>query len=407
MRRLNGEGTLLRYPKCKRWVIQFYCDGKRIREATGLTSRYEAQKVLTQRLAEVGKGQYSGQVRPATVLQLWQAMVDEYRRNGQLRAVRDVGDPANPEAPQGKWKAVGPVFGFMRASRITTVMLDSYRKKRVEAGVAQATVNRDLGALRHAFNLARRQSPPRVASVPYFPMARENNVRVGFVEDTAYDKVFTAARDLWLRLYLELAYTFGWRDAELRGLQVRQVNLLDGTLRLDPGTTKNREGREVQLTSRLLELLKLATAGKPQDAYLITREDGSRVADMRWTWQSLFVAQGLGKLTCPVCTATVKRPTHRCPTCHTSVRLRYTGIRPHDFRRSAAKAMRRAGVPESVCMDIMGHKTNAMFKRYAIVSTSDRRQAVQLLEASAKRFKKGLIQDDTGTTPEAKLLKVQ
>jgi site-specific recombinase XerC len=42
-----------------------------------------------------------------------------------------------------------------------------------------------------------------------------------------------------MRALFELGFTYGWRDAELRGLRVQQVNLLAGTIRLDPGTTKN------------------------------------------------------------------------------------------------------------------------------------------------------------------------
>jgi integrase len=52
----------------------------------------------------------------------------------------------------------------------------------------------------------------------------------------------------------------------------------------------------------------------------------------------------------------------------------------HDLRRSAAKALRRAGVSESVIMATGGWKTPAMFRRYAIVSSADQRAAVEMLE---------------------------
>jgi hypothetical protein len=35
----------------------------------------------------------------------------------------------------------------------------------------------------------------------------------------------------------------------------------------------------------------------------------------------------------------------------------------HDFRRSAPKELRRAGVPESVIMRMAGWETNSMFRR--------------------------------------------
>ena len=58
---------------------------------------------------------------------------------------------------------------------------------------------------------------------------------------------------------------------------------------------------------------------------------------------------------------------------------KYDGLIPHDFRRSAAKAARRAGVPESVIMAMGGWKTPSMFRRYAIVSNADQRAAVEMI----------------------------
>jgi len=57
-------------------------------------------------------------------------------------------------------------------------------------------------------------------------------------------------------------------------------------------------------------------------------------------------------------------------------------VYPHDFRRSAAKALRRTDVLESVVMEIGGWKTDSMFRRYAIVSDADHTVAMQKLQAS-------------------------
>ena len=65
------------------------------------------------------------------------------------------------------------------------------------------------------------------------------------------------------------------------------------------------------------------------------------------------------------------------------------GLLLHDLRRSAVRNLERAGVSCSVAMKLTGHKTEAVYRRDAIVAESDLRDAGTKLAAML------------GTTPES------
>ena len=65
------------------------------------------------------------------------------------------------------------------------------------------------------------------------------------------------------------------------------------------------------------------------------------------------------------------------------------GLLFHDLRRSAVRNLERANVPRSVAMKLTGHKTESIYRRYAIVAEADLREAGVKLSALADSVQKG------------------
>ena len=58
---------------------------------------------------------------------------------------------------------------------------------------------------------------------------------------------------------------------------------------------------------------------------------------------------------------------------------------PSDFRRTAIRNLERAGVPCSTAMAMVGHKTEAIYRRYAIVDEGMLREGTAKLASRPSR----------------------
>jgi len=211
--------------------------------------------------------------------------------------------------------------------------------------------------------------------MPHVPMLTLNNARQGFFERHEFDAVL-AHLPAYLHAPLTFAFVTGWRlKSEVLPLTVDRVDLQAGVVGLDPGTTKNNEGRSFYVTAELRDVLTaqlIALEDLQQQGticpYVFHREDGTRIKDFRKTWGNACKAAG------------------------------YPGKLFHDFRRSAVRTLERSGVPRSTAMAMVGHKTESIYRRYAIVDEQMHREAAAKLDtwnieqqAKAEAERKGQV----------------
>lgn len=341
MTRSRGTGSIFKQPNCKTWTIKFVAYGRTVREATGCADWSTAQKQLTQRLHEIDTGRFvAPEVRKVTVSDLAEDFLRDYRIN----------DKKSTAHAERRWKLhLEPFFGAARVGQVTNSLIGKYIDQRMSEKAKNGSINRELAALKRMFRLGHQAQ--KINWLPPFPKRlAENNVRTGFVDDKQFAVLTAAADELWLRAFIEIAYTYGWRKRELLNLRVRQVDLLGKNLRLDAGSTKNDDGREVALSPTAVTLLQECIRGKTSDAYVFTRA-GKPVRDFRKAWEKLTTAAGVPDLLL------------------------------HDLRRSAARNLRNAGVPEGVIMKIGGWRTRSVFERYSIIAQTDIQDAMGKLEA--------------------------
>jgi len=386
MPRPRGTGSLYLQKGSAVWWIKHYRNGKPYRESTHKTNEKEAQDFLTKRLAEVAIGNFSGPRADRLRLEeLAQDLLRDYRVNSR-RSLPDA---------EARWRLhLKPFFGDLRAVEISSDLVTRYVDTRQGEGAENATINRELACLKRMYHLGLRTTPPKVYRVPAFPKLAEHNVRKGFLEDSSYSRLLNGCSQLWFRTLVELGRTYGWRKGELLHMRAGEVDLLNRTLRLEPGTTKNREGREVTMTDAVYHLLCECVARKQPDEFVLTRENGGPVRDFRKTWQKACTAAGLGKMFCAACSVPVLGK--KCGKCD-SRNLSYRGLIFHDLRRTAARNLRRAGVAEGVIQKIGGWKTRSVFERYAIVTQTDIAEAMRKLQSQPDGHSLG----HSGTQPDS------
>ncbi|HEV8198764.1 MAG TPA: site-specific integrase [Candidatus Polarisedimenticolia bacterium] len=348
----NRRGLGRIYLRGSTWWIQYSHRGKTHRESAKSDRDVDAARLLKKRLGEIGNGRLIGPASERTTFADLEKMItDDYAINGRKSGVR----------LQTSLTRLREHFGEDRAIDLTADRLAGYVRARLEdkdRPVKPATVRAELAALKRAFALAKRAG--KVADVPPFPILTIQNTRTGFLEQGDFARLAAKLPD-HVRPLAQFAYLTGWRISECESLTWRQVDLVGGWARLEPGSTKNGEGRAFPLRSlpdlaALMERQREAVTALERETeqiipWVFPKPDGSPIGRFDKAWKT---ARKAAKL---------------------------PGVLFHDLRRSAVRNLERAGVSRSASMKLTGHKTESVFRRYAIVDSADLEAATAMLAA--------------------------
>lgn len=336
--RTGGKGDI--------WQIKYRVGGRVVRESTGTDRRREAERILKEREGRVAAG-LPVMRRPDRV------MYDEAAAD--LRAHYTTTGSRNLVEVEKRLAHTDKFFLGWGLVAIDGAVATRYVAERQAQGAANGTVNRELAVLVKMLRLAAENR--KLMRLPVIRKLKEAAPRAGFLDRPAFEAVRKALPSD-LAVAATIAYELGWRmQSEVLTLTTAQVDLEAGRLRLEPGSTKNGEGREAFVSPELRALLvaqveRVRGLSKQLERVVVSlfphlggRWRGQRRRDFRKAWATACKAAGV------------------------------PGLLKHDLRRSAVRNLVRAEVSEHVAMSITGHKTRSVFDRYDITTEADRAEA--------------------------------
>jgi integrase len=342
------------YKRGKFYSYSFTYRGRRIQKSTRQGDKEEAKKLMAAertRLARIDAGLEAPEPRPRqqfiSIGALLERVEQRYRLEGRA-------SPQNLSTLAVARRA----FGARMATNLTSECVDDYIRRRLAQGARNASINRVTELLRRAYRLAKLEAPQ------IRHLSEKDNVRRGFFTAAEFSLVVEKLPDD-LKDFCRFAFLTGWRRNEVRSLTWNDIQ--SDTVYLRAANSKNREPRSVPISGELIELMERrkqaravqTKAGVVLAAHVFHRS-GEPIGEFRRSWRTACRLAGVpGRLF-------------------------------HDLRRSAVRDMIRSGVAQSVVMEISGHKTVSMFKRYNITDERDKAAAFERLgeyhETAAKKL---------------------
>jgi integrase len=240
-----------------------------------------------------------------------------------------------------------PFFSDTVVMRITKSVAEEFRHQR-HAGktIKDATVNRDLGVLRHILYWAVDEQLLPANPLARLKMVRERRTRRQ-VLSVAEEQLLLESAKGHLHTMLVAALDTGMRRGELTSQLWQDIDFAQKMLYVTRSKTPEGESREIPLSSRLLELL---SAGRQTEGLLIQFR-GRPVRIIKTTWKTLLRNSGVRHL------------------------------RFHDLRHTFNTRLMEAGVMQEIRMALMGHSTGSrVHATYTHIELPVKREAIRKLE---------------------------
>ena len=325
------------FKRGKIWYIDFFVDGRRVREAAGENKRF-AETVLSKRLTEAAEGRFLNIKRDEKIK--FEDFAQEYL---EVHAK----NKRSYHSDVDRIKTLNRFFGSKFLHEITPFAVEKFKTEMAKE-VSGATVNRNIACLKCIFNKAiawsRHSGKNPVKGIKLF----KEQPRLRFLEKEEIFKLL-ANCDEHLKPIVIAALHTGMRKSEILNLKWHDIDFKRDLIYLYQ--TKNGERRENRINNEVKSAL-LKVKKHPDSPYVFYNKNGQPYGDIK---KSFFTA------------------------CKKSGILKNSSFRFHDLRHTFASHLVMSGVDLNTVRELLGHKTLDMTLRYSHLSPDHKKRAVDLL----------------------------
>ena len=301
-----------------------------------------------------------------TMDELFEAMEKEWVRKG-CRSLTDMRSKGREVREFFAGKLVSDVLA---RPEIIEQCLESFRKR----GLSPASIQRKLAQIKRAFNFAFEKR--KIKELPVFPEDEvEPTPRQTRFTDAEVDRLVAKLPER-LKRAARLASLTGWRLNELLSRTRSHIDWEGGVLNLDAESSKNGEARQFPLTPKVRAVLEEQLAWVDE----LSREHSMVI---QWVFPNDDARHEIGERI-----RRFDKAFHRAcdeaglntdpETGEAAAERRWF----HDFRRTAQDHLEAMGLSDQQIMELVGHKTLSMRKRYRKVF--DRKRVVGIGEKLAQ-----------------------
>jgi len=333
------------YQKGKNWYIDYYVNGQRKRKKIGPSKKLAIQ-VLKDIHVKIAKREYLGIHEEKKIL--FEDFAKEYLVYSKANK--------SPSSYRRDMVSINsnliPAFKGFYLFEITSPMIEKYKAERLKE-VEPATVNREIGCLRHMFNKAIAWGYLKKNSVTEVKSLKEPPGRVRYLIKEEIEALLKAINQLprgcgeYLRPIVVLALNTGMRKGEILNLKWKDIDLEGRKITIIK--SKNNQVRIIPINDTLYHELKKIKR-ESCDEFVFSNRNGDPFGNVRKSFERALKIANI------------------------------TDFTFHDLRHTFASHLVMSGCNLRAVQQLMGHKDIKMTMRYSHLSKEHLQEAVSKLD---------------------------